>query len=154
MAGVGYILLSAASWSTFLLAQKALLGNLKSRTIMFCCYLTGCLVLGPQATIGTILTLDPTFLILVVSATLIAVISYLAFSTAMRHVPATSAGLTIANIPLITLLCMYAFAGHVDQLEPENLNPLALLGAVLVVAGSAFGVLGPSRKPLPLPSDQ
>ncbi len=149
--GIGYILLSAVCWTTFILAQKALLRVLKSRTIMLCCYVTGCVILGPQAAIGTILDLTSTFLILILSATLIAVISYLAFSTAMRHVPATTAGLTIANIPLITLLCMFIFGGTIEHLTAENLNTLAVIGACLVVIGSAFGASGPASKKQNIP---
>jgi drug/metabolite transporter (DMT)-like permease len=147
VAGIGYILLSAVSWTVFLLAQKALLDSLKSRTIMLCCYLTGSIVLGPSARIDTILYLPPMFLILVFSVTLIAVISYLTFSTAMRHVPATTAGLTIANIPLITLLFMSIFGGTTEHLAPESLNTLALVGAFLVVVGSTVGALGRKTEP-------
>jgi len=143
--GIGFILLSAVSWTVFLLAQKALLRSLGSRTIMISCYLLGFVILGPQAAIGTIFELTPMFLVLLVAVTVIAVVSYLAFSTAMRHVPATTAGLTIANIPLITLFCMTLFAGLVDQLPPENLNTLAYSGAFLVVIGSAFGAMRPAK---------
>jgi len=154
VSGIGFILLSAVAWSIFLLAQKALLGALKSRAIMFCCYLTGSILLAPFASTGLIFSLPPMFLILICSATLIAVVSYLAFSTAMRHVPATTAGLTIANIPLVTLLCMWILGGNVDHLAAENLNTLALFGAFLVVVGSVFGALGSNRaKDLPLPPD-
>jgi drug/metabolite transporter (DMT)-like permease len=145
LTGVGFILTSAICWTTFLMAQKALLPILRSRTIMICCYLIGSLILLPMSTLNTIVSLDTTFLILVASATIIAVVSYLTFATALRHVPATTAGLTIANIPLITLLCMLAFADRTDLLQPENLNTTALIGAVLVVLGSALGALGPKQ---------
>jgi drug/metabolite transporter (DMT)-like permease len=145
LTGTGFILLSAICWTLFLLVQKALLPTLRSRTIMLCCFLTGSVVLAPTARMETILDVPPMFLALVFSATLMAAISYLTFSTAMRHVPATTAGLTIANIPLITLLYMSIFGGTVADLAPENLNTIALFGAFLVVIGSAFGALGPKK---------
>jgi len=146
LTGIGFILFSAVSWTTFLLSQKALLAHLRSRTILLVCYLTGFLILGTRANVGTILSLDTVFLTLLLSATLLAVISYLTFATAMRRVPATTAGLTIANIPLITLLFMLTFAPHTDLLAPENLNTMALAGACLVVFGSAIGAMGPKTE--------
>lgn len=147
--GFGLIIASAVFWTIFLLSQKALLPVLRSRTILFCCYLIGTLALFPGATPGTILELNTTFLILVGSATLLAVIAYLTFSTGLRHVPATTAGLTIANIPLVTLTCMYVFGGEVDHLPAENLNTTAWFGALLVVVGSAFGALGKRDTTMP-----
>jgi len=145
LTGIVFILLSAVSWTIFLLSQKALLRTLKSRTIMLCCYMIGSIVLGPLARHDTILNLPPMFLIMVVSVTLIAVISYLAFSTAMRHLPTTTAGLTIANIPLITLFFMSVFGGTTEHLATENLNTVALIGAFVVVVGSTFSAIGPEK---------
>ena len=68
------------------------------------------------------------------------------FATALRHVPTTTGGLTIANIPLVTLFFMLLFGGTVEHLAAENLNTTALLGAVVVVGGTVLGALGPSKK--------
>jgi len=144
--GIGFIFVSACSWTAFLLSQKALLPVLRSRTIMICCYITGFLILGPQATVETITQLETLFVVLVVSTSLIAVAGYLMFATALRHVPTTTGGLTIANIPLVTLFFMLLFGGTVEHLAAENLNTTALLGAVVVVGGTVLGALGPSKK--------
>ncbi|HCK08476.1 MAG: hypothetical protein CME21_08040 [Gemmatimonadetes bacterium] len=143
--GITFILLSAIAWTTFLLCQKALLDSLSSRTIMLFCYSIGCVILGPQAEVETILRLPTLFIVLVGSATLLAVVSYVSFATALRHVPTTTAGLAIANIPLITLLGMLIFGGQVPHLQAENLNALAMFGALLVVVGSTFGAVGPKK---------
>jgi drug/metabolite transporter (DMT)-like permease len=70
-------------------------------------------------------------------------IGYGAFAEALEHWEISRVSAVLSLAPLITLTGMwlveYLFPGVV---EPEGLNTLSILGALLVVAGSALSALG------------
>ena len=78
---------------------------------------------------------------LLVLCTAITATTYVAFASSLRHIRASTTGIVIANIPLITLVGSLAIGPYVDRLPLENLNTLALFGALLVVGGSALGAV-------------
>jgi drug/metabolite transporter (DMT)-like permease len=140
--GAGLLVLAAASWSGYLLAQKKLLQTLSSRTLMLICYLTGIVVLGLDADHRRIQILTTETLLVLLLSIAITVTSYLAFATALRHIQASKAGLAIANIPLVTIVGSTLLAPYIDRLPEENLNTVSIIGAILVVTGSAIGTVG------------
>ena len=137
--GVGIAVLSALSWAVFFLTQKALHPTMRSRTILFCCCAAGSLVLTPFASHATVILLDQRLLVFLLLSTVATAVSYTSLSYAMRHISATTTGLTLATIPLITVFAMMTLARHIDGLTPENLNTLAIAGAVLIVVGLMIG---------------
>ncbi len=146
--GVGIALVSAVSWAVFFLMQKALHPTMRSRTILFCCCAAGSIALTPIASHDAITLLDQRLFVFLLLSTAATAISYTALSYAMRHIATTTTGLTIATIPLITVFAMMLLANRIDGLTPENLNALAILGAVLVVIGLMVGTsqdLGTAR---------
>ena len=144
--GVLLLVSCAVMWAAFILLQKKLVQSFGSRTIMFACYLVGTLVLLPRVSHQSVGALSAEMMLLLIVAILITVSSYLAFTTALRHIEATRAGLFLANVPLVTLLAMLILGERVTRLEPENLNALAIFGAVLVVVGTMLAAINPSRR--------
>ena len=144
--GVGLIVLAAASWAIYILAQKKLVQSLGARTIMLFCYLTGSLILLIGVKHTQVLTLQPDMVGLLFLSIAITATSYVAFASALRHIQATKAGLAIANMPLITLVMTAIIAPFVDRIPEENLNLVAIVGAFLVVTGSMIGAAGPGMR--------
>ena len=68
--------------------------------------------------------------------------SYLTFAEALRHLEASRTGVVVALTPLLTVAMAALAALFTDQVETEPLNALALLGALLVVAGATATSLG------------
>ena len=139
--GVGLVLLSALAWATYVLLQKKLAGMVGSRTTMLGCYTTGGLVLAAAVDHQSVWQLNAQMVGLLVLCTAITATSYVAFASSLRHIRASTTGIVIANIPLITLVGSLAIGPYVDRLPLENLNTLALFGALLVVGGSALGAV-------------
>jgi drug/metabolite transporter (DMT)-like permease len=144
--GVLLILGAALTWSIYALAQKQLLKDLSSETIMLVVYL-GCSVLFmPAAEPGALFRLDWIQLILLIFCGLNTVFAYGAFSEALDHLEASRVSAVLATIPIIAIVCIKLltalFPGFI---ETEELNLISVAGALLVVAGSMISSL--SRSP-------
>lgn len=137
--GIGIAFVSACGWAVFFLTQKTLHGVMRSRTIMFYTCLTGGLALLPFTSPSLLLSLDTRLVVFLVLSTLGTAIAYTSISSDTRQVTATTMGFALALIPLVTVVDMALLSELVDGLEPENLNGVAILGAVLVVTGLVIG---------------
>lgn len=74
-------------------------------------------------------------------------IAYGCFAEALQHWEATRVSAIVATTPLLTLvMSVAARAVWPEQILPEELNPLALGGAVLVVIGSVMAALAGRRE--------
>ncbi|MBS10500.1 MAG: hypothetical protein CME19_02710 [Gemmatimonadetes bacterium] len=147
--GITIALVSACGWAVFFLTQKMLHGHMRSRTIMFYTCIAGGLALLPLATPSQLHLLDSRLIIFLILSTLGTAIAYTSISSATRQVTTTTMGLALAMIPLVTVVDMALFANLIDGLYPENLNVLAIFGALLVVAGITIGTTrahGPSEQ--------
>ena len=74
--------------------------------------------------------------VLFVASVALTLCSYLTFAEALRHLEASRTGVVVALTPLLTVAMAAVAALFTDRVETEPLNALALLGALLVVAGS------------------
>lgn len=145
--GVALIVISAVIWSAYGLAQKKLLATFRSDEILLVIYAASVLVLFPTAQLRQITDLDTVGLLLLAFCSLNTVIAYGSFAEAMVHWEASRVSAVLATTPLITLASMWLFAHlSTDQIVPEELNALAIAGALLAVAGSMITALG-SRRP-------
>lgn len=146
LAGSGIIVLAAATWAIYALAQKQLLQRLPSSNIMLLIY-GGCAILfTPFATPHLILTLNPLQLGMLLFCALNTVLAYGAFAESLEHWEASRVSAVLALAPIVTFIAVWAVSLLMPTLiAPEHLTLLALFGAVLVVAGSMAIALGKSR---------
>lgn len=144
--GVFWVALSALMAAGYALAQKRLLRLLSPEGIMFYIYLLGSVILFPFAAPETVWALSFIDLGLVILSALIMLVSYVCFAISMKHIEVSRVSMVLALNPLFTVgnmvLATFIFPGFV---EPEALNLLSWIGAVLVVVGSSLGGMKPTR---------
>lgn len=145
--GSGLLVLAAAMWAVYALAQKQLLQKLPSASIMLIIY-GGCtLMFTPVAAPQTILSLNPLHLGMLLFCGLNTLVAYGAFAEALDHWEASRVSAVLALTPICTLLSVWAVSSFIPNLiAPERLTLLGLVGAVLVVSGSITIALGKTRR--------
>jgi drug/metabolite transporter (DMT)-like permease len=141
--GSSLIILAAVSWAIYALAQKQLLKSLSSTSIMLIIY-GGCtLFFSVFAKPKTILTLDYFHSGTLFFCALNTLIAYGAFSEALEHWEASRVSAVLASTPIITLLSVeFVSVIAPNLIAPEQLTPLGILGAVLVITASVAIALG------------
>lgn len=143
--GVLVILLSAFVWTFYGLAQKQLLSQWSSAQVMMVIYLGCAALLTPWAHPLELFALSPLQEWLLLACCLNTLVAYGAFAEALAHWEASRVSATLAITPLVTFasvaLCASLWPDHV---QPEQVNWIAYVGAVLVVVGSALTALAPS----------
>ncbi|HLO49649.1 MAG TPA: DMT family transporter [Kamptonema sp.] len=144
--GSGIVVIAAAVWAVYALAQKQLLQKLPSASIMLILY-GGCAILfTPFAAPQSLLTLSPLHWASLLFCALNTLIAYGAFAEAMDHWEASRVSAVLALTPLITMLSVGIFSSVFPYLlRPEHLTILAVVGAILVVGGSVTIAIGKSR---------
>ncbi|PKM30285.1 MAG: EamA family transporter [Gammaproteobacteria bacterium HGW-Gammaproteobacteria-11] len=143
--GILITLASALAWALYGLAQKQLLTVWSSVGVMMVIYLACSLLLLPLSAPLTILNLSSLQFWLLMACCLNTLIAYGAFAEALAHWEASRVSATIATTPLFTF-AMVALGSMLwpSVVQPELLNSLAYLGALMVVGGSAMVALAPS----------
>ncbi len=144
--GNGLLVLAAATWAVYALAQKQLLHKLPSSTIMLIIY-GGCAILfSPFTAPQLLLTLSPLHFGMLLFCGLNTLLAYGAFAEALDHWEASRVSAVLALTPIVTLVSVWAVSHIVPSLiAPERLTALGVLGAVLVVVGSIAIALGKNR---------
>lgn len=142
---VGNIILvfAATTWAIYALAQKQLLKDLSSGTIMFLIY-GGCtLLFTPWINPLPILELSPIYLLLLLFCGLNTLLAYGAFSEALEHLEASRVSAVLALTPLVTIGAVWGFSLIIPTwVSSEPITSLGLLGAIFVVAGAVLTTLG------------
>ncbi|GAA6131639.1 DMT family transporter [Halopseudomonas sabulinigri] len=143
--GILIAIASALSWALYGLAQKQLLTIWSSVTVMMVIYLACALLLWPLASPLELLQLSTLQRWLLLGCCLNTLVAYGAFAEALAHWEASRVSATVATTPLFTF-SMVALGSMLwpGLIEPELLNSLAYLGALMVVGGSALIALAPS----------
>ncbi|BAY22785.1 hypothetical protein NIES2100_25490 [Calothrix sp. NIES-2100] len=141
--GSSLIVLGAAAWAVYALAQKQLLQSLSSAQIMLIVY-GGCAFLfAPFSTAKTIFTLSNLQLYALIFCALNTLIAYGAFAESLAHWEASRVSAVLTLAPIVTLIAMWAVSVIAPSLIlPEKVTLLGVLGAVLVVTGAAAIALG------------
>ena len=137
------IVIAALTWAVYALIQKQLLTKLDSTHIMWVIY-GGCgMIFGVFAKPLTLLQLNSIEWLMLIFCGLNTVIAYGCFAESLQHWEASRVSAVIALAPIFTIVSMSLtntiFPGLVT---PENITPLGILGATLVVAGSVSISLG------------
>ncbi len=140
--GLVIIAFSSLLWSTFSLTQKQLLSYASGRAVLTVSYAAGIAVLWPFIDLTNVADFTPTHYALFVVSVALTLCSYLCFAEALRHLEASRTGVVVALTPLLTVGIATLAALFTDQVETEPLNAAALIGALLVVAGSTATSLG------------
>lgn len=138
------LVIAAATWAVYALAQKQLLQQLASGQIMWLIY--GCcgVIFGAfaqPASLGNLSVLQWGMLIFCGLNTFVA---YGAFAESLAHWPASRVSAILAVAPIVTIVAMHWTAGWLP-LHPERLTMLSMVGAVAVVVGSIVISLGNRR---------
>ena len=142
--GVLLVVASSSLLACYALAQKQLLTIAPIESTLFLIFLFGALLLLPLSNPQRLLQLNQYEATLLALVAFLTPISYLAFGEALDHLETSRVGIILGTNPLITISEMafiaYAFP---SLLEPEHLNSVSILGAVLVVVSSTLVSLSP-----------
>lgn len=143
--GILIALAAALCWALYGLAQKQLLSVWSSVSVMMVIYLACSVLILPLAQPLQLFQLSSVQVLLLAGCCLNTLVAYGAFAEALVHWEASRVSATVAVTPLMTFV-MVALAASVwpEHVQPEQLDMLALVGACMVVGGSALIALAPS----------
>lgn len=145
--GVLLVVIAAITWAAYALAQKQLLLTYNSQQIMLFIYVAGALCFFPLADWQPIAEMSWLHLGLLLFCCLNTIVAYGSFAEALQHWEASKVSAVLAVTPLLTIL----FANLVSWLWPDApaaqpLNAWSIIGACIVVVGSAVTALAPLFK--------
>jgi drug/metabolite transporter (DMT)-like permease len=144
--GSGLVVLAAAAWAIYALAQKQLLQSLSSSNIMLILYGGCALLFTPSAKVTSILTLNSWQLLILIFCGLNTLIAYGAFAESLEHWQASRVSAVLTLTPIITLISAWLVSEIAPTLiRTEHLSIIGILGALLVVSGSGVICLGKSN---------
>ena len=145
--GLLWIIVSAVVWTAYALAQKQLLNNFSSNQVMFVIYLACVPMLSPWAAPELITQLNSLGIWLLIFCCLNTLVAYGAFAEALAHWEASRVSAVLAITPLITIGFMkFLETFYPNYLVSEPINTLSLVGAAMVVIGSATTALAGRKK--------
>lgn len=142
LAGVALIVAAAITWCFYGLAQKKLQVEHNAKDILFLICITGTVLFLPLATPQQILALDTSEIAVLLFCGLNTIIAYGSFGLAMSHWESSRVSAILPLAPLLTLLFAYGLNRWTAAGIPaEPMDWLGMLGALLVVGGSAVAAL-------------
>ena len=149
--GVLIIILAAILWAGYALAQKQLLQVYSSPGVMLLLYIFSTVIFLPPAQISSVLTLSGTGWAMLAFCSANTLIAYGCFAEALNQWQASRVSAVLAMAPLITLFSMAFLTWLAPEIAPpDHIDAFALLGAMVVVLGSAACATGGmKRKPRP-----
>ncbi|WP_416674300.1 DMT family transporter [Egbenema bharatensis] len=141
--GSFWIVLAAAIWAVYALAQKQLLDQLSSPVIMWLIYGGSALLFTPMASPQALLTLTPLQWGMLLFSGFNTLLAYGAFAESLDHWEASRVSAVLALTPVITLTSVFAVSALLPNLlEPDPMTALGVMGAIAVVVGSVCIALG------------
>ena len=141
--GSSLIIIAAAAWAVYALAQKQLLQQLSSANVMLIIFGGCALMFSPVATPQKIFTISPLYLATLLFCGLNTLVAYGAFAEALENWEASRVSAVISLAPLCTLVAVEIVSSLMPNLiAPEPLTILGIVGAILVVAGCMAIALG------------
>ncbi|MCM2679458.1 DMT family transporter [Echinimonas agarilytica] len=141
--GVLWIVFAAVMWAIYALLQKQLLRHFTSVQLMMMINLFGGVCFFMLATPDQVLELNQWQLLMLLFCCLNTVIAYGAFAEALAHWEASKVSAVLAATPLVSIGVIDLLAWQwPEYYQSLHLNILALIGAVMVIIGSAVAALG------------
>ncbi|MBU1701061.1 MAG: DMT family transporter [Candidatus Eisenbacteria bacterium] len=145
--GILLIITAAIAWAVYGLTQKQLLRCYSSEMILLVIYIFGAVAFFPAAHPGQIATLNTLQVFLLIFAALNTLFAYGCFAEALEHWEASRVSAVLATVPVLTVFLMMIVSSLWPQvIEPENLSPISLAGALLVVGGSIMAAVSSDPK--------
>ncbi len=141
--GILYILIASVTWASYALAQKQLLTVFKSQPLMMMIYAGGFVMGAPFTSTASIGALDGLGVAILAFAAFNTIVAYGAFAEALAHWEASRVSAVLALTPILTIV-LGAFLSHIwpDYVHAEDLQPINMAGAGIVVVGSMMTALG------------
>ena len=140
--GIFYIVFASIIWAIYALVQKRLLQNFQPLELIFIIVSVGSLLFLPYATPSDITKLDTLQLWMLGFGTVNTAVAYGCFTEAMRHWDTSRVSAVVAIVPVLTLIIGYLlYTVFPDFLQAESINNLSIMGAIVVVVGSAITAL-------------
>ena len=140
--GVMWVSFGALMWAVYALLQKLLLRHFTSVQLMMFINLLGALIFFGLATPTQLFLLNERQAWLLAFCCLNTVFAYGAFAEALVHWEASKVSAVLALAPLITIATLDGLSWYrPDLYQSVHLNVLAVLGAFLVIGGSATAAL-------------
>ena len=141
--GSSLIIIAAAAWAVYALAQKQLLQQLSSANVMLIIFGGCALMFSPVAAPQKIFTMSPLHLATLLFCGLNTLVAYGAFAEALENWEASRVSAVISLAPLCTLVAVEIVSSLMPNLiPPEPLTILGIVGAILVVTGCMAIALG------------
>ncbi|MDX2216795.1 MAG: DMT family transporter [Oculatellaceae cyanobacterium bins.114] len=141
--GTGILVVAAAVWAVYALAQKQLLQQLSSPVIMLIIYGGSAVLFTPFASPEQLLTLTPLQWGMLLFSAFNTFLAYGAFAEALDHWEASRVSAVLSMTPIITLISVTLGAVIVPEIVArEPLTLLGIAGAACVVLGSLAIALG------------
>lgn len=140
--GFLWVVFAAVSWTIYAILQKKLVQKHDPQLLNLFIYAIPAIMLTPTANFESFSTLNINQWILLIFLGLNTLVAYGFLAIAFKHTQAYKVSIIIILNPIITLVCMnllYYF--QADWLKGEQLSPLAMLGAVLLLGGAILAVL-------------
>jgi len=135
--GVMLVVSAAVSWAIYGLAQKQLLGHFTAQQVLWMIYVGATVLLLPVTSPAAILDLDGMQLGMLAFCCANTIAAYGAFGEALYHWELSRVGAVLATAPIFTISAMWAIErSGLALVAAEDLNGLAVAGALAVVAGS------------------
>ncbi|MEB3337867.1 MAG: DMT family transporter [Leptolyngbyaceae bacterium] len=143
LGGSGLLVLGAAAWAVYALAQKQLLQKISSPEIMLAIYGGAALLFTPTISPQPMFTLNPLQSGMLLFCALNTLVAYGAFAEALDHWDASRVSAVLSLTPLVTIASTIPASFLWPALFTlKQLTFLSLVGAVLVVSGSFAIALG------------
>jgi drug/metabolite transporter (DMT)-like permease len=135
--GTFIIIIAAAAWAVYSLAQKQLLKQLPSSSIMLILYGSCGLLFTPFSSFSQILNINTLQLGMLIFCAFNTLIAYGAFAESLQHWEASKVSAILATTPIVTLISMQVLSLlQINIIAPEKITLLGIFGAFLVVTGS------------------
>ena len=142
--GVLIVVVAAITWTIYALLQKQLLGTFSSVQILFVIYVVSVVVLMPFVSPGALFQLTGFHYALLAFCCLNTLIAYGCFAEALNLWDASKVSAVLALAPLFTIATLKVIVIiNPDYAFTDRLSNLSVLGAVLLMVGSALTALMP-----------
>lgn len=147
-AGVALLVLASFIWAGYGLAQKLLMRSLTSQQVLWLLYVGAAIAMLPLASPAALLHVAPIQAAAAAYCCFNTLAGYGAFAAALEHWDVSRVSAVLATGPIFTFGAMW-LAGKwwPGLLHPEHLNGVAVIGALIVVAGSIVSALGSRPAP-------
>ncbi|MFT5451201.1 MAG: drug/metabolite transporter (DMT)-like permease [Enterobacterales bacterium] len=140
--GIYYVIFASVTWAVYGLAQKKLLQDFKALELIFIIVTAGALVFLPLASPGKVVELNKLQLWMLGFGAINTAVAYGCFTQAMHYWDTPRVSAVIAIVPVLTLAIGYLQQELFPEfMSVEPINNLSIVGAVVVVIGSAITAL-------------